>query len=849
MNPLHWEDNLWRLPRNLDPNHQSGVNNSSGSASTTRDTYCQYSRYTVDEPHSSTEVNLGWNELNPPSHNFYSKESEAEDTDGAPLEMDEEDPELTRKRKELKEIEEQIMRKKFSIALKTVEPIIKKTMSHGYSSNEQSDTCKGETLRDRVNAILQQRHSLSFVTKSAKERLNSSRLSKGGGVPREDHPLKLRVKALMKQRLSDPCDPLPPANCKVPDVTPLTPSQSVNSPAQEGSSTNQGYQRFLDVLNKGVDINLLNKVPDVTLIPPSQIVPSPAQEESSANKGFQRFLDMLNKGVDIELLSRIVNDDSEDLTLDPPNLQIPVVERNSHLPFMSESQQSHSGTPQLSSHSRTKSGERKADPPSREQSHNESQSLPDEEKKNNVGRPCFGSSSRSKSPPAVKKTKKEEEVKPKANEQQEQLQNILKTLGLSLEVEEMSKLADRTQERLYGKKHDGGRRPDTREEQESPPRASHKHYSKSSSSSSSSRSTSSSHSPSRHPCSHSQERGRASERSRSRDRNRNLVTCGDGSLDDQDGQRYMDKDGKDSKEMSFQHPYPQNQLYPPAHPPTFPAYPDYSMDRYSEQTVYHNGSYSTATNSYWTYSQDAVPSPLHPSGYPYPQSSYHHFPGPVMTPNMVYPHQRPFEDMNLLVNPDLSKSEGQMGSLSGPRCLQVIRTKQLNNQSCRKQLTKSRKRKGRRKNKKSPLANPDPSYSEGPSELFDDPDCVKIFTVTSNKELKRRVKYETWLETKKELKRLNRLQKQVGLPQTGGLTKMVLRSKKEDQEAAQQPAVEQPPAEQPEEEKRQPTEEEVKANLRKKLEAFNQMAKKKVPQPAPAPDGLVKTSEECLNLL
>lgn len=48
--------------------------------------------------------------------------------------------------------------------------------------------------------------------------------------------------------------------CQVPDVTPLPPSQSVNSSAQEGSSTNQGYQRFLDVLNKGVDINLLDKV-------------------------------------------------------------------------------------------------------------------------------------------------------------------------------------------------------------------------------------------------------------------------------------------------------------------------------------------------------------------------------------------------------------------------------------------------------------------------------------------------------------------------------------------------------------------------------------------------------------
>lgn len=41
-----------------------------------------------------------------------------------------------------------------------------------------------------------------------------------------------------------------------------------------------------------------------------------------------------------------------------------------------------------------------------------------------------------------------------------------------------------------------------------------------------------------------------------------------------------------------------------------------------------------------------------------------------------------------------------------------------------------------------------------------------------------------------------------------------------------------PEAEQPEEEKRPPTEEEVKAKLRKTLEAFNQKVKQKVPQSA-----------------
>lgn len=164
MNPLDWEDALRRLPRNLEPNHQSGVINSTG-ACTTRDTYCEFSRYTADEPHSSMGVNVGWKELGSPSHNFYSKESEVEDPDGEPLAMHEEDPELARKRKELREIEAQIIRKKVAIALKIVEPIVKKTTSPGFSSNEQSTTCKGPTLRDRVNVILQQRHTLNFLTK------------------------------------------------------------------------------------------------------------------------------------------------------------------------------------------------------------------------------------------------------------------------------------------------------------------------------------------------------------------------------------------------------------------------------------------------------------------------------------------------------------------------------------------------------------------------------------------------------------------------------------------------------------------------------------------------------------
>ncbi len=162
MNPLDWEDAVRRLQRSLDPNPSmeivSGADN--GWAS-----YCQYSRHRVDEPQSSMRVTVGSKGHSPPSHNFYLKGSGVEDSDGEPLEMDEEDPELTRKRKELREIEEQILWKKVSIALKKSEPFVTEKAPPDFSCNEPSATCKDATLKDRVNFILQQRHPVSFLSK------------------------------------------------------------------------------------------------------------------------------------------------------------------------------------------------------------------------------------------------------------------------------------------------------------------------------------------------------------------------------------------------------------------------------------------------------------------------------------------------------------------------------------------------------------------------------------------------------------------------------------------------------------------------------------------------------------
>ncbi|KAK9540332.1 hypothetical protein VZT92_002792 [Zoarces viviparus] len=619
MNPLDWDHGAVRsFQRSLSPNHQNDVYNSMEDASFTNEewhSFCKYASLTAGETQSS----MGWEELGLPQHNVYTQDSEVEDADGEAFEMDEEDPELARKRKELREIEEQILLKKAAIALKTVEPFVNSTTSPDFSCNK-SASCIGATLRDRVKLILQQHHPASclFKVRSPKERMNSSRLSKDG-LLQDDHPLKLRVKALMKRRCSDPF--VLPASIEVPELTPPPSSPSITSP----------------------------------------------DNENGVNEGFLRFLSVLNKGVDMDFLSRIVNDDSVDLPLGEEllNIPVPAVENMSDPTLRRESQQSDSGASLPGS-----CGERKSDRPSQERSLSERLSPPnDDEKKNDR--------SRSKSPSAVKKKKKEEE-KTKVDEQREQLQNILKSLGLSLEVEEMSKLADRTQERLYGKKHE-----DTGVEQESRQRGSQRHYSNSSSSSSSSSASSSSASsssfsrsssrsnspsPSRRRRSRSREPRRRPQHSRSRDRRGDGLTRHDGNEDSKEEQRYRDEDEKYPKEISsHQHPYQQNHTN---------TQPDNSLPQDSRYTADHSGIYSADLSSYWAPTQGAVPPFFYTSGRPISQNNYQSFPGSVVAPNVDYPPQRGSFDINLFVNPDLSKSEGQTGSASGSRCLQVISTEQ-----------------------------------------------------------------------------------------------------------------------------------------------------------------------------
>ncbi|XP_061534752.1 uncharacterized protein LOC133403662 isoform X3 [Phycodurus eques] len=652
--------------------------------------------------------------------------ADARNSDGEPLE-DEGDAELSRKIHVLRAIEERILHKKAAILIKAIE-MIKKTETPDF---------KGATLRDRVTTILQQRHSLNFRSKgetnwSPTERDDSP--SHSTVLLEDHHPLKLRVKAVMKHRVCEP----------------------------------SGFTSKSPVSNH----EMATRPPPPP--PPSKSISSQIMEESVANKGFECFLNLLNKGVDMDLLSRIVNDDSEDLHLEdqPFNSEASGVTEDSDLPTSSERLQFNSG-PHLSENS----GDR-TELPTREQSPKETNSLPDDNKN---GNDSLSSSSRSRSPLTMEKTKKEEKEMSKVDEQHEQLQNILNTLGLRLEVEDLSKLTDRTQERLYGKRNESIPVAASRTEQQSPvtTTGSCKIDRKSSSSSPSSFSSSRS-------CSRSPSYRQLAQSRESQDRHKKesfSACCGSRKTREELSSLYITQDdiqarttvGKNKGDDIFNEiPYIHSHC-----DPTLSACPDYTFPHYS----HYDTTYSSDTSSYWTSTPGVSTTPHYPSSSPYSMDTNHsHHAIPSVR------HDRDSLENVFCVNPDLSMSEGQFGSISGPGNLQVV-------------------------NMKHPLGH-----------------CLPRMTGDMSLDKEQSDQEKT--------KRLKLLEEQVQDVQTLGchwdnnipfVAKHIKASGKK---------VEPTHGQKDKSKKKQtPTDEEIKANLRKKLEAFNQMSKNKShAQPNPYSD-------------
>uniref|UniRef100_A0A1A8BD89 Uncharacterized protein n=1 Tax=Nothobranchius kadleci TaxID=1051664 RepID=A0A1A8BD89_NOTKA len=676
MNPHDWMYPVHRSQSNPEPTpQQRAVEN---ALMMIRDWQSQ-SRFAAVQPHSSKPV---WSDSSPPTH-ICQDLNEPQDSFDL-------DSELARKRKELQEIHDMILYKKATLAVETLQRVNNLAVP-SVSHDQQLDLSPRETLRNRVTQILLQR-PFSLFSKLQKERSKSSNQSKEQ-LQQEHHPLKLRVKALMMHRSSAPFIP-PPKKDEIPDVLQLPLHQRINSSPEDKTRV---FEHFVKMLNKGADTSLLEMVSDVHRPLPSRNVPSPTKERSHSNeghknflcvlteksgsnkstisdvpqppssqnvtpptkeendpneryknfgvltkkpganknkmvldvpplspsenaaatakesdvdKGFKRFLSVLNKGVDVDLLSRIVKEqiavDIEDFT----NFPATCVKTKSDEARRSARQRSDSGSASPSC-KRINKAEPKASPPCRKKT----SSVAKEAEKTKRG--CSSdSSSQSESHQSVKKNKKkEDEESPKLDEKQKQLRSILETLGLDLDVEELSRIAERTEERLYGKKTENNQKVDSRTKQD-----------------------------------------------------RQLPSYGD------------DRKRRHSHEQDEYQHESRNKAQRHSHGDEedlllkFPHSAGHSFSQYMQCSDPHDP-HSSVTNPYCSYEENGS----NPNNLFYicpDQMSSRQHDMSVPMDERLYPNSSP-RDTNLPLNPGLSFSEGQSGEASFSRCLTTLETKEF----------------------------------------------------------------------------------------------------------------------------------------------------------------------------
>lgn len=344
--------------------------------------------------------------------------------------------------------------------------------------------------------------------------------------------------------------------------------------------------------------------------------------------GFQRFLAVLNKGVDMDLLKRIVNDGC--------GASEPVEPVLNHNPTAAVAEPC---IPPINGSKQSKS---------RDES---------------IAGSCshsLGSSSRSRSPPAMKKKPREEE-KANATEQHKQLQNILNTLGLNLEVGEISRLANRTQERLYGTKSNH-----TNSDHHRKPHGEPRKDRNASSRSSSRASSLGSGSPKSGPRSVSPPCNRLA---RSND---SLLRT---TSEHCEGVEEPPEHGAQTAHSTTtsRQPQQQNQAY--VHSAPSSAYHSDSFPQYGQYDVHPSGYCNQTIGPYWP-PQAGPHSPCYyPTQQPYQQSPYPPMHDPAAPPGGYYPQGVDMmEDMNVQMAPDWTESEWQMERMVRPRCLQEIST-------------------------------------------------------------------------------------------------------------------------------------------------------------------------------
>ncbi|KAK5866570.1 hypothetical protein PBY51_020753 [Eleginops maclovinus] len=159
--------------------------------------------------------------------------------------------------------------------------------------------------------------------------------------------------------------------------------------------------------------------------------------------GFQRFLEVLNKGVNVDTLTQIVTRSSPEQDDQP---QSPTSFTNTDNPWSA----GYAARQQESHWSESKGPQRQASPLPPHQSFSPKRHLQSDLKSLQRGE---SSNSRSRSPPVVEKLT----LTPEEEHKHRQMQDVLLAIGMDLGSEELGQMSHRIQERLYGKKDTDGR--------------------------------------------------------------------------------------------------------------------------------------------------------------------------------------------------------------------------------------------------------------------------------------------------------------------------------------------------------------------------------------------------------
>lgn len=175
-------------------------------------------------------------------------------------------------------------------------------------------------------------------------------------------------------------------------------------------------------------------------------------EQKSSTKGFQRFLDVLNKGVNFDTLTKIVTQTSTKVDPEPlsPVPFINTADRPWSPNCAGRQQGGHQNTRHWSEHegSQTLPPHKSFSPLGSCLSAEKSLQRGDGE------RSYINSNNRSRSPSVVEKIP----LTPEEEHKHKQMQDVLQAIGMNLGSEELGQMSHRIQERLYGKKDvDGGR--------------------------------------------------------------------------------------------------------------------------------------------------------------------------------------------------------------------------------------------------------------------------------------------------------------------------------------------------------------------------------------------------------